>query len=977
MIQRLNKNVPGLSVALLWLAASLSWAQNSYYVDGVNGDDGNSGSGWGSAVKTIQTALSLAGSGDLVWVTNGTYAAAGGTLPPDTGSLPCVIVVPDGVTVRSVNGPASTVIVGSGTVPSASNGVRCAYLGSGAVLSGFTLTNGVTYDGSYYSTYSDFSGGGVFCADASAVVTNCTITGCAAIFGGGACGGTLYNCTLSGNNVSYDGILYGACGGGAYDSTLYDCTLNGNTADPANGGCGGAVGGDGSYWLFDGQNSVLSNCVLSANSAYDGGGAYSSTLIFCTLIRNTATDIGGGACSGDLYNSTVTGNSAANDGGGVYGGGTLRNCALTGNTAGNSGGGTRYSTYLYNCTLTGNTATNSGGGAYGGTLNNCIAWGNVSLGAVNQNIEAAAGEYSCAPELTSGTGNLAVNPKLAGAWRLATNSPCIGAGSSDYSNGVDLDGEVWRTPPSMGCDEVYAGGLTGSLSVAIVRADSPIVAGRQPGAVAGTLEGKAVGTSWSFDDGTGETNNLWTSHVWSTTGTHSIVLTAWNETMSVSTSVTVQVVAPSIRYVAVNGGNTPPYDSWARAAATIQDAIDASSLYGFVLVSNGVYAVGGGHAGGMTNRIVVTNNISVVATNGPAVTFIVGQGPCGPAAIRCAHLASGTLLSGFTLTNGATVAGVSGGGVYAEAAAVITNCTFKGNAAADYGGGAYGGTFRNCLLIGNSANNGGGVCNSLLYDCSLSNNTATGTEGGGAEYSTLYRCTLAGNKVVGDAGTGGGANNSALVYCTLSSNSATYGGGARNGNLYGCTLAGNTATNGGGAYAGTFTNCTFSGNTAGNCGGAAYATLFGCVITLNRAVFSGNGGTFGSALVNCTVTSNSATGGTGGIGGNAGSPHFATNCIVWGNVPLNVVTNGGTFAYSCAPELTTGAGNLTNDPKFVNAAAGNCRLQTNSPCLNAGVNQDWMAGAMDLDGNPRIRQGAVDMGAYEAMFSRGMIISVQ
>lgn len=48
----------------------------------------------------------------------------------------------------------------------------------------------------------------------------------------------------------------------------------------------------------------------------------------------------------------------------------------------------------------------------------------------------------------------------------------------------------------------------------------------------------------------------------------------------------------------------------------------------------------------------------------------------------------------------------------------------------------------------------------------------------------------------------------------------------------------------------------------------------------------------------------------------------------------------------------------------MNLAAGDLRLQSNSPCINAGRN-DAVNGGTDLHGSPRIANGTVDMGAYE------------
>ena len=209
----------------------------------------------------------------------------------------------------------------------------------------------------------------------------------------------------------------------------------------------------------------------------------------------------------------------------------------------------------------------------------------------------------------------------------------------------------------------------------------------------------------------------------------------------------------------------------------------------------------------------------------------------------------------------------------------------------------------------------------------------------------------------------------------------------------GFTICNGKAADGGGIY------CSYSSpsmmsniirnNAAAGTGAGSGAGIYirhssplvaGDILWQNMA--SANGGgiscTDGSAplVANNTLVANSALQG-GAIYSSESSPEIWNNVAAWNSsgvcsaagaatvVRYNCVYGNTHYDYSWLPDPTGSDGNISCDPRFVDAAAGDFHLQPDSLCIDAGgdavVQPDWL----DMDAQPRVCGLHVDIGADE------------
>jgi len=390
---------------------------------------------WVMAATNIQDAVDAAADGGWVLVSSGEYRTGGAVTPGYT--LMNRVCVTNRITLQSMFGREASIIVGAPdplTGGLGSNAVRGVYMTNGAVLCGFTISNGHTLAEAEGNTDEDRSGGGLYVT--AGFVSNCSmVLNHAGMRGGGFYGtaSTIALVTAQTNEATFGGGFAVVArstvaaatvhanhsrlsGGGGYanNSDVSECLVQRNTAENGAGGCVLLYAASirnctieentalsmGALWIVSTGTAV--SCSITSNTCA-GGALFLTTAegvaSNCTIRYNIANGIGGAGVVfsgvGVLIDSLVEHNTSLSIGGGggivCNGGGTVRRCVIRSNravansvTAVGGGiivdGGTVFdSTIEGNHASDGLTSAGAGGGAYienGGSIHNSIIRGN-------------------------------------------------------------------------------------------------------------------------------------------------------------------------------------------------------------------------------------------------------------------------------------------------------------------------------------------------------------------------------------------------------------------------------------------------------------------------------------------------------------------------------------------------------------------------------------------------------------------------
>jgi len=450
-------------------------------------------------------------------------------------------------------------------------------------------------------------------------------------------------------------------------------------------------------------------------------------------------------------------------------------------------------------------------------------------------------------------------------------------------------------------------------------------------------------------------------------------------------------------------GLTFTYSSTLAKSLTILGASDGSSVIDGNSVRQAMQIDSTHSAGDMTVRNLTFQNGIAGMENGGGLK--VGDGLLA--------FAGSVQITGCAFNNSTTQ--FDGGGLASSVGGTlnVTGNTFTGNSTTGLNGGgvlliAPAGdiVFSGNTLKGNTGGGGGRISTSgqlTMDDNIFELNTHSTGMGGGMNSSSSGNTIFNRNQfITNSAQSQGGAIIQGFTGLTGSHN----------------TFTGNTATSQVGAVQIDVPNGnlnldanTFSDNKAPSLGGffadaSGTLTFTNNILSGNSATTSSTGGgllagTAGNFIINNNIAGNTAVTHGGGLQINisGGTPLNIYNNIAIGNTstsgqgqdllvdffgsPPSMTLafnndygefcfddNGDGVGFNCDVPGVLGANQGSNllgqDPLFINAAAGNFNLGAGSPAINAGDSAAPSITVLDHNGNTRIINGEVDMGALEA-----------
>ncbi|NCC51280.1 MAG: hypothetical protein EOM20_08705 [Spartobacteria bacterium] len=434
-------------------------------------------------------------------------------------------------------------------------------------------------------------------------------------------------------------------------------------------------------------------------------------------------------------------------------------------------------------------------------------------------------------------------------------------------------------------------------------------------------------------------------------------------------------------YVSPVGSSAPPYTNWSSAATNLHAAVGYAEAGATIVVAKAAYY--------FQSELLLTNPVTIVSYNGPSQTVLDGN-----YSTRCIRVAtSNVVLSGFSVIHGNAD---KGGGIYCGASGVtISNCIVRENLGY-YGGGLY--LWRSDALVTHCT-----VISNIAYHPDPPHETDWPKSGGGGAFledspTRFEHCLLAHNGSTNAAANGEGGGmmffrpgwtfsipaTAVVVNCTISNNWTDYTGGGLA--CFGYDFDGVSV------YRVSVINSLLTGNRA-QFGGAFYQfswgtkpMLYNCVLRDNFSTDNGVGirlfstfttGNYDSEAFfeNCTIVHNTSTNNYAVYVSD--SKMYMVNSIIWSNdtldslrLDMSGIGISQRVEYSCIDGGYNGigsvVGNIETNPLFADLEPLDWHLSAASPCIDAGTNRLWMWTATDFDGQPRIFNALVDMGADEA-----------